>query len=64
MFLSLYGMDDSSLKRDLGKLVVFGAAEVEPAQRFALLRCIYGVVALYIQDFSEIISMCEQNAQG
>lgn len=60
-FLNLYAQDAHSLKRDLAKIAVFGTAQAMPNQRITLLRCLYGVVALYIHDgFSEIIAMCEQ----
>lgn len=61
LFLNLYALDAHSLRRDLSKLVVFGAAKAKPSQRVSLLRCLYGAVGLYIQDdFSQIVAMCEQ----
>lgn len=60
LFLCLYAQDAQSLKRDLSKLKVLGTAKATPSQRAALLRCLYGVVALYVQDdFSGIVKMCE-----
>ena len=43
------------------KLAILGTAKATPSQRTALLRCLYGVLSLYIQDdFSAVTSMCEQ----
>ena len=61
LFLTLYERDAKALRRDLAKLSVFGGkAEVEPSQRIALLRCLYGVLALYVKDhFPETYAMVE-----
>ena len=61
LFLNLYALDAHSLRRDLSKLAILGTAKATPSQRTALLRCLYGVLSLYIQDdFSAVTSMCEQ----
>lgn len=60
LFLNLYGMDAKSLRRDLGKLAVLGTAQPAPSQRIALLRCLFGVLALYGQEhFPETYAMVE-----
>lgn len=62
LFLNLYALDARSLKVDLSKIAFLGGtAKAMPNQRIAPLRCLYGAIALYIQDgFSGIIEMCEQ----
>ena len=65
LFLTLYERDAKALRRDLAKLSVFGGkAEVAPSQRIALLRCLYGVLALYVKDhFPETDAMVEGAAR-
>lgn len=61
MLLNLYEADIHSLKRDLLKTKLLGAAKATPAQRTELLRCVYRVMSLYIQDdFERLIALCEQ----
>lgn len=65
LFLNLYALDARSLKIDLSKIAFLGAAKATSNQRITLLRCLYGAIALYIQDgFSEIIEMCEQTEES
>lgn len=60
MLLNLYEGNIQSLKRDLLKTKLFGAAKATPAQRAELLRCVYRVMSLYIQDdFARLIALCE-----
>ena len=65
LFLSLYGMDVKSLRRDLAKLSVVGKIEAAPSQRIALLSCLYGVLALYVKEyFPETYAMIENISKG
>lgn len=59
LFLELYERDTKSLQIDLAKLAVFGAAKAKSSQRIELLRSLYGVVALYVDDFSKLLAMVE-----
>ena len=61
MLLELYERDIQSLTRDLLKIKLLGRAKATPSQRTELLRCLYGIMGLYIQDVcAGIIAMCEQ----
>ena len=60
LFLCLYAQDVQSLRRDLSKIEVLGTAQATPTQRAALLRCLYGVVSLYVDDFEGILAKCDQ----
>ena len=60
MILSLYVQDTRSLRRDLLKIEMLGTAQAtSPSQRSALLRCLFGVVALYV-DVSDLLVLCDQ----
>ena len=60
LMLNLYAQDVQSLRRDLAKIEVLGTAQASsPSQRSALLRCLFGVVSLYI-DCSDLLALCGQ----
>lgn len=60
LLLNLYAQDARSLSKDLAKIAVLGTAQATPSQRAALLRCLYGVVSLYVQNgFFDLIAMCD-----
>lgn len=64
LFLELYTQDVQSLRIDLARLAVFGVAKAKPSQRIDLLRILYGVVTLYVDDFSKLLAICEKVENG
>ncbi len=59
LLLEFYDGEVDSLKRDLLKTQMLGAAKATPTERAVLLRYLYGVVSLYIQDFAEFLDMLD-----
>ncbi len=66
LFLTLYGSDVQSLKRDITKVAMLGANAGRPrhTDRADLLQCLYGALSSHIgEDFSDIMEMCDK-AEG
>ena len=62
LLTEIYEKDVFSFKRDLLKIRLLGTeCKAKHSQRTELLRCLFGIMSLYIQDVcAGIIAMCEQ----
>ncbi len=63
LLLELYDGDVDSLKKDLLKSEMLGAAKATPTERAVLLRYLYGAVSLYVppEDFAKFLDMLDGN---
>ncbi len=61
LLLELYEGEVDSLKRDLLKTQMLGAAKATSTERAVLLRYLYGVVSLYVtqDNFAEFLDMLD-----
>ncbi len=64
LLLELYDGEVDSLKRDLLKSQMLGAAKATPTERAVLLRYLYRAVSLYVtqDNFAEFLDMLDGGA--